>query len=118
MSDFPEGTIEVRLTTDNWGPFNFDMTGMIPSDDSIASFTTSAHVGEVLPTYTLSDYADISASLIEADPAPLTDGTNLSVYMKWPGATYKGNSITLVFQVTYTVKTGVYPFYFYKVNVQ
>ena len=118
MSDFPEGTIEIRLTTDNWGPFHFDFTNCIPTGDTIQTFTISAHEGEILPEYTLSDYADISNTLIETNPASSTNGTIISAYFKWPGLAYKGENITLVFQVTFTVKTGVHPFYFYRIHVQ
>ena len=118
MSDFPPSTIEIRPTTDNWGPFNFNMAPRIPSGDSIASFTTAAYVGEVLPTATLSDYTEMSASLVESNPAPASTASILSVYLKHPGNTYTGESITLVFHVTFTTKTGVHPFHFYRVLIQ
>ena len=118
MSDFPESTIEIRPTSDNWGPFNFDMSNRVPSGDSIASFTTAAYVGEVLPTATLSDYTEMSASLIESNPAPSNTDTVLSIYMKFPSNTYTGDSITLVFSVTFTTQTGIHPFHFYKVLIQ
>ena len=118
MSDFPESTIEIRLTTDNWGPFVFDFTNRVPSGDSIASLTVSAHVGEILPEYTLAGFADISSTLVETNPAPSISGNTISLYLKWPGNSYKGENVTLVFQITFTTVSGIHPFYFYKVAIQ
>lgn len=118
MADFPTEVIEVRSTTDNWGPFNFDMTNRIPSGDAIASFTVDAYVGTVQPTDTLSDFTEMGASLIETSPAKSNNDTTLSIYLKYPSDTYKGENITLVFNVTFTLQTGIHPFYFHHVKIQ
>jgi len=118
MADFPTSVIEIRGTSDNWGPFNFDISNRMPSGDTVTSFTTKAYVGTVQPTDTLTSFTEISANLIESNPAPSNTDTILSIYMKYPGNTYKGESITLVFDVTFTNHSGVHPYYFHHVKIQ
>lgn len=118
MSDFPTSIIEIRSTSNNWGPFNFDLTNRIPSGDSVTSFTVAAYVGTVEPTDTLTSFTEMSANLIETNPAKSNSATTLQIYMKYPGVAYKGENITLVFNVTFTNQGGVHPFYFHHVKIQ
>lgn len=117
MSDFPDATIEIRSSTDNWGPFNFDISNRIPSGDSIKSFSVKAYLGHVLPTHNLASFTEVT-TLIDTDPVQTFTNTVMSIYLIWPGDTYKGQMITLVFTVVFNSKTGQHPFYFYGVSIQ
>ena len=112
MSDFPEGTIKLRSTTNNWGPFNFDFSNSIPSGDSIASYTIGVYAGSIFPSNDLTSLVDIESLVIDTSPASSTNGSIVSVYMKWPGDSYKNTIASIVFNLTFTTNAGVFPFIF------
>ena len=119
MSDFPSGKIEIRYSTDNWGPFNFDLSNALPSGDTIADVDVKAYLDNIKPTADLSEETEITSSLIDTNVAPTHDGdSTVSLYLKYPGDTYKGQKATLVITVTLTNQTGVHPFFFNYVSIQ
>lgn len=117
MADFPSGTINIRYNTDNWGPYSFDFTNSVFSGDSVSDVTVKAYLGNVKPTDDLDDETDLTTELIDSDFPPSVSDNVVSVYFKYPGDSYKGNKITLIFEITLT-GTGVHPFYFQYVKIQ
>lgn len=117
MADFPVSKILIRESTDNWGPFTFDCSGVIFDGDSIASVTVTAYLGKVKPSDDLSDETEVS-TLIDTNITPGTDGENVSLYLKYPGDTYKGEKLTLVLTITLTDESGIFPLFFHYVKVE
>lgn len=115
-ADFPVSKIVVRDTTDHWGPFTFDCSNVI-FDDTIASVAVTAYLGKVDGSDDLSAETEVSA-LIDPDIASSTNGTLVSVYLTYPGATYKGEKFTLVITLTLTTNAGVNPLFFHYVKVE
>ncbi|HEB28670.1 MAG TPA: hypothetical protein ENI05_13010 [Porticoccus sp.] len=123
--DWPIGTIAIRKTpgteTNNWGPYNFDLDAeqgsKIPSGDQIASFTVDAYAGSFQTTDSLAGLTDISSDLVDPDVALANTTSVMNVHFKYPGSSNAG-LITLIFNVTLTVSSGVHPFYFRHVNVE
>jgi len=116
MSDFQATTIELRYGTDNWGPYEFDFTDLVPEGLSIDSVDVKAYVGIVKPSADLSDETEITSDIIDDDVVPSVSNNVVSVYFCY-SETYKGEKATLIFYVTST--TGaVYPFYFNSVVIK
>lgn len=117
-TDFTLGSIDIRYSTDNFGPFTFEFENSIPSGDSIASVAVAAYSGNVKPKSTLSDFTEITDLLIDTDVAPSVFGSIVSVYFSYPGDDYKGTKATLIFTLTFNNNTGVHPYYFRYVHIK
>lgn len=116
-ADFPVRKITVRSTTDNWGPFTFDCSGVIFTDDSISDVDVTAYLGKVDGRDDLSAETEVS-ELIDEDIIPSTDGTYVSVYLTYPGDDYRGEKFTLVITLTMTNNAGIHPLFFQYVEVE
>ena len=117
MSDFPKDTIEVRDTTDNWGPFSFDFSDSLPDGDDMVSVVVTAYLGSVNESSTLADETEITSVLIDTDTSPTVSSNIVLVYFVFPGAAYKGDKATLVFQVTLD-SGATHPFFFHYVRIK
>ena len=102
MADFPfTETIELRYFTDLWGTYLFEFENAIPAADPIVSVTVKAYIGSVKSSSTLSGFTDVSANIIDPGHAPqIQNDTQVLVWMQYPGATYKDEKVTLIFELT------------------
>ncbi|MFZ3046495.1 MAG: hypothetical protein WA151_11315 [Desulfatirhabdiaceae bacterium] len=120
--DFAYRNIEIRASTDNWGPWPFDITNAIPAGESIQSVSVAAYAGKVTPDdatlvgSTLTFTGKTAIGLIDTDYAPVISGAEVRVKLKYPGGVYKGTA-TLVFDVT-LVGTGKFPFFFDGIKIK
>jgi len=120
MADFNEGRIEIRYNADNWGPYEFDFEGFLPESDSISAVTIRSFVGNLKPSSDMTDFVEIPADLtglIDTTKPPVISVTSVLVYFRYPGSTYKGEKVTLVFQIT-TEVGAVHAAYFQYVYIQ
>jgi hypothetical protein len=101
-------SIDIRYNSDNWGPFNFDLSNAIPTGDSLISATVRSFVGPVKPSSNLTDFIEIpndGSGLIDMTYPPVVLSENIvQVHFRYPGDTYKGNKVTLLFE--YTTSAG------------
>ena len=119
MADFPfTEYIELRYFTDMWGVYLFEFEDALPAGDPIVAVTVDAYIGSVKSSSTLSDFTDVSADVIEPLYAPqIQSDTQVLVRLQYPGATYKNEKVTLVFELT--LNSGAkYPFFFPYVKVR
>ncbi|MDX9787953.1 MAG: hypothetical protein RBT11_14300 [Desulfobacterales bacterium] len=121
--DFKNRAIEIRASTDNWGPYPFDFNDALPSEDDISAVTVSAFTGKVLPEdATLDESGDTvflgqtAIGLIDTDFTPTINSNVVSIKLKYPTGDHKG-AATIVFVVT-LVSGGVYPFFFHGAKVR
>lgn len=120
--DFKDRNIEIRASTDNWGPFPFEFVDALPTGETIASVAVSAYAGKVTPDdativgSTLTFAGKTALDLIDSDYTPVVSGTEVKIKLKYPGDTYNGVA-TIVFVTTLT-GGGKYPFYFHGVKVR
>ena len=127
MADFDEQSIDIRYFTDLWGPFLFNFPactsaiandGVIPYSASIATVSVCAYIGNVKPLSNLSGFTDITSDIIDPAYTPVVqDSVNISVKFQYPGDTYKGEKVTVIFQLS--LDTGAtHPFYFQYLKVR
>jgi len=88
-SDFRGSNITVRTGSDNWGPFEFDMSGMLPKGTALSNCTVESW----------QEGTETTSDLIEPDSVTTLD-TNVSVRFQCPKDTdgntiYKGNHVIL-----------------------
>lgn len=112
--DFEQGTMEVRDTTNFWGPFCLDFTDGIPTGEDIQSVEIKAYSGKVTPKLDLADFVEVT-NLVEAVGTIISENT-VSFRLQYPGAEYKGTKMTLILTVI-LASGGRHPFYFYPVKV-
>ena len=126
MADFTQASIEVGYFTDLWGPYKFSLPiassesandGVIPYDDTIASATVRAFVGDVRRSSVLADETEISDDLIDPGYDPVSGDDYVKVKFQHPGEDYIGEKATLIFEVTLT-SGGKKAFYFQYVRIR
>jgi len=127
MADFTQQSIEIRYNTDLWGPYKFAFPpcstaalndGVIPFGATISSVTVRAFVGNVKSSSDIDDFTEISANIIDPGYTPAVDGnTNVLVKFQYPGPTYDGNKVTLIFELTLST-SAVHPFFFQYLKVK
>lgn len=108
-----EKNIDVRDTSNEWGPFRFNFTNAIPSGETISSVDVKGYVGIIRPQDT--DTPTEITSFVES--SPVVASPYISVRLQYPGVDYKNSKATLVFTVTYS-GGGSHPFYFHHVNIR
>ena len=119
MADFPfTETIEIRYFTDMWGVYLFEFEDAIPSGDPITAITVDAYIGSVKSSSTLSEFTDVSTDVVDPGYAPqIQSNTQILVRLQYPGATYKDEKVTLVFELT--LNSGAkHPFFFPYVKIR
>ncbi len=110
------GLIELRYSTDEWGPYSIDLDGGLPEGQSISDVTIKAYGSRVSPEDDTSALTDIADQIIENDSV-ITDGTKIQWKMQYPAdETLKGAMATLIFEVT-TSGGGRHPFYLFAVRI-
>ena len=119
MNDFSNEDIEIRYSSDQWGPFNFDFTDLLTvSTEIIASVTVRAFVGNVKPGSDLTAFTEITDDLIDADEVPVVvDDTTVDVVFEYPGSDYANQKATLIFEIT-TDNGREHPFFFQYVRIK
>ena len=128
MTDFDNTTdIECSYYMDLWGPYLFTFPiatsatandGAIPYLDTISSVTVRAFLGKVTKKSTLSSETEITDDLIDPSYTPDVLGDNIvRVKIQYPGATYKGQKATLIFEVN-AVALGKKDFYYHYVRIR
>lgn len=120
MPDFDSEIIEIRYSTDLWGPYRFNFPicssatagdGAIPFGDTISAVTVKAYLGNVKPSSVLTDFTEITTSVIDPGYAPTFGNDYVVCKFQYPGDTYKGEKVTLIFELT--LSSGAkHPFYF------
>jgi len=111
-------TIEVMYYTDLWGVYSFDFSNALPTGDTISAVTVNAYVGNVRHRSNLSEFTDISASLIDPAYTPqIIDSTKVYVKFQYPGNTYANEKASLIFEIT-TDSGAKHPFYFKYVKIR
>jgi hypothetical protein len=106
--------IEIREGADLWGPFSFDLSGSLPTDDAIATVTVKAYAGKYKPSQAVEDQTEIT--LVDPAFAVDYDAASISIKLQYPGDDYKGKA-TIVFDVT--LASGArYPFFFHGVKIK
>ena len=124
MSDFEAVDIEINHYSDNWGPFVFNVDsassqtandGLIPYGSILSSVTARAFVGIIKEGTPLSDYTEVT-TLFDADvPLAVTDNAIRATFV-YPGAEYKGDRLTIVFEATLST-TAKQAFFFHSVVI-
>lgn len=126
MADFTEQSIEIRYYTDAWGPYQFsfpaktsltDEDGVLPVGATLATADVKAYLGNVSPSSDLTEETEVTADIIEPGSVSIIDDTNVQMKFQYPGDTYKGQKVTLVFELT-TDGGAKYPFYFKYLKVK
>jgi len=123
--DFAAGhpTIEIRWDSNDWGPYTFDFEDSIPTGHTIATATVRAFQGKKKPLDTFASptgggLTDVTALLIDPDYTPAIIGNyQVAVKFKYPGDDYKGERMTLIFEIT-TDGAAKHPFYYHTVNIK
>ena len=119
MDDFTvHAGIDLRYFSDNWGPFNFDFTNLLPSGATVTACEVKAYLGAATAKSDLSTFDDISSEIIDPDHAPaVAEDTHINMWFKYPAdTTLKGERASLVFEIT-TDSGAQHPFYFQSVNI-
>ena len=127
-TDFDNTTnIECSYYLDLWGPYLFTFPiataagandGAIAFGDTISSVTVRAFLGNITRKSTLASETEISALLIDPDFDPDVLGNNVvRVKLQYPGAAYKGQKATLIFEIDATAG-GKKDFYFQYVRIR
>lgn len=125
MTDFEEVDIEINHFSDNWGPFVFNVDsasaqiandGLIPFGSELNSATVRAFVGTINEGALLSEYTEITTELIDTDIPVAVTANTIMVYFKYPGVSYKGKRITIIFEVTLST-TAKQAFFFHSVVI-
>ena len=128
MTDFDNTTnIECGYYVDLWGPYYFTFPiatsatandGAIPYNDTLSTVTVRAFLGKVTRRSTLSDETEISSLIIDPSYTPDVLAPNIArVKIQYPGAAYKGQRVTLIFEIT-TATGGKRDFYFHYIRVR
>lgn len=79
--DFVAGIINVRSTTDQWGPFAFDLAHALPAGDALTGASTVQSF--------MRDGGETTAHLIEPGSVAVA-GSTISLRLQYPGATRLG----------------------------
>lgn len=107
---------EIRLipNTDDWGPYQVDLSGGLPPSETIQTATIRAYVGRIYPGVDRTTLTDIADDVIEAG-SQIVVGETVSWSMQLDAASpYRNSFITLVFEIL-TTGDRQYPFYFHGV---
>lgn len=88
--DFDQDEIKLLSTADNWGPYTFDFTNILPTGNSISSVTLTA--------YDSATDTDRTTDIIESGSVSLSS-PEISVRFQYPGASLTGYHY-LVFDIT------------------
>ncbi len=108
--------IDLRYSTDEWGPFSIDLDRGLPEGESVSDVTIKAFSGRIFPTDSISGLTDIAAQIIETGSI-INTGTQIQWKMQYPSdSTLKDTKATLIFEVT-TTGGGEHPFYLYAVRI-
>ena len=108
MANFEAVELHINEYSDKWGPFIFHMPactsatsndGLLPYGTTLSACTVEAYVGVFSSGALLSSYEAVT-TLIETDPAVVVNAEDVQVCMQYPGDTYTGDKITLVFKCT------------------
>lgn len=108
--------IEIRASTDNWGPLPFGFADAIPAGETITACTVSGYAGALTPADAtiVNDVVTFAGKtaipLVDTDTPPACSGTDVSVRLKYPGDDYKG-AATLIFVIT-LAGGGIHSFFF------
>lgn len=107
--------IEVRESTDSWGPFTLDLTNGIPSDQSITGVSVKAYAGKLTKAADRDAFSDITSLLIETSKTAYS-GKDVYLWFQYPGEAYRNTKATVIVTATLT-DGGVFPFFFYPVKI-
>jgi len=104
--------VEIRVCTDLWGIFQFNLDSGIPVGTVISAVTVKAYVGRLTAEDDLTAAVDISAVLIDPAYVPIiTDDVVINVRFQYPGDDYRGNRATIVFDIELAVSGATHCFY-------
>ncbi len=122
MPDFTQTEINIRYLSDNWGPYAFDFSDVVPTGDTIQSVAVDAYIGNVKSKSTLTDFTEIPYGTLvengtEVAAAPAISTNTVTIYFRYPGDTYKGDKVTLIFELTMN-SGATHPFYFQYVKIR
>lgn len=118
MPDWTPYDIEVGYYTDLWGPYVFPFVHKLPAGDTLDSVDVRAFIGTVERTSDLTGLTEITSDLIDSGFTPaISNDTNVVVKFQYPGDDYKGESASLVFEIT-TTAGGKHSFYHHFVVIQ
>ena len=109
------GEINLRPVTDDWGPFQADFSGGLPSGETISAVSIRAYVGRIFPGQNRTGLTDIALDVIESGSISIGELT-VNWTMQLPvDSPYRNSFITMVFEIT-TSNNRQYPFYFHGVS--
>ena len=88
---FEEADILVQPSSDNLGPFTFDLSPQLQDGMVVDTIEVKTYKGRNSPVETTS-------YLVDPDFVPVVVSNVVSVKFKWPGASYKGShKITFIY---------------------
>lgn len=108
------GVIRLRPVTDDWGPYQVDLTGGLPPNETIQTATIRAYEGRIYPGTNRTTLIDIANEIIEPGSQSVVGGTVTWSMQLEPTSVYRNSFITLVFEIL-TTGNRQYPFYFHGV---
>jgi hypothetical protein len=120
MADFEVVDIEINHYSDNWGPFVFHVPsatsqtandGLIPFSSVLSSVTVRAFVGVIKSGDLLSKYVEVTTLVIDQDIPTAIEDNLIKAYFTYPGASYKGKRLTIVFEAA--LDTGAEQAFFF-----
>jgi len=88
---FDEADILIQPSSDNVGPFTFDLSPQLPAGSNISTITVKTYKGN--------SSVETTSYLVDPDFVPVVAANVVSVKFKWPGAEYKGShKITFIYE--------------------
>jgi hypothetical protein len=115
MSDFERENINIRYNSNEWGPFAFDLTDMLPVGTTVSSAVIRSFLGNVKKTDDLSDETETTSVLVETASTAVSS-PYVYAYFQYAGTTYINTKHTLVFEITLS-NSAVTALYFQYINV-
>lgn len=106
--------IEIREGTDNWGPYEFDVSKSIPSDGQLAEVNITVLAGRFSPGKPLDDQTQVP--IIDNEYAPSISDNKISIKLQYPENGYVGRA-TIIFNLT-LINGAKYPLFFHGVYVR
>jgi hypothetical protein len=115
--EFEQGRISIQSNAAQWGPFNFNFTGALPSGKALVTCTVKSYLGRVKP-----DDSDVLASKTETTSeligtTAVASDSVVTVQFNRPSTpAWINQSHSLVFNFSVT-GGGTHSAYYYRVQV-
>ena len=106
--------IILRPVTDDWGPYQIDLTGGLPLEETIQTATIRAYEGRIYPGIDRTTLTDIADEIIEPGSQEVVENTVTWAMQLDAASQYRNTFITLVFEIL-TSGDRQFPFYFHGV---